>query len=120
MAKPKRVTRKQLLKEPDEFMTTTGRIIQWGQQYARQVAIAGGIIAILFVVVTTYRYYDNWVENKAFLLLDETVIKYETKKTSSDIMQAYQSTKEDFEIIIRKYDNTDGGQMAMFVFAGTS
>lgn len=120
MAKPKRVTRKQLLKEPDEFMTTTGRIIQWGQQYARQLAIAGGIIAILLVVVTTYRYYDNWVENKAFLLLDEAVRKYETKKTSSDIMQAYQSTKEDFDNIVRKYDNTDGGQMAMFVFAGIS
>ena len=120
MAKPKRVTRKQLLKEPDEFITTTGRIIQWGQQYARLLTIAGGIIAILLVVVTTYRYYDNWVENKAFLLLDEVVRKYETQKASSDIMEAYQSTKEDFETLIQKYDNTDGGQVAMFVFAGIS
>jgi len=120
MAKPKRITRKQLLKEPDEFITTTGRIIQWGQQYARQLSIAGVSIAILLVVVTAYRYYDNWVENKAFVLLDEAVDKYETKKASSDLMQAYQSTREDFEYLIRKYDSTDGGQVAMFVFAGIS
>jgi len=120
MAKPKRVTRKQLLKEPDEFITTTGRIIQWGQQHARQLTVAGGIIAILLVLVTAYRYYDNWVENKAFLLLDELVLKYETEKSSSDAMLAYQSTQEDFENLIRKYDKTDGGRIAMFVFAGIS
>ncbi len=120
MAKPKRVTRKQLLKEPDEFITTTGRIIQWGQKYARQLTITGGIIVVLLVVITAYRYYDNWVENKAFLLLDEAVSKYETQKTASDGMQAFQSIKEDFENLIRKYDNTDGGQMAIFIFAGIS
>ena len=42
MAKQKRVTRKQLLKEPDEFITTTGRIIAWGRKYTRQVAYAAG------------------------------------------------------------------------------
>ena len=120
MAKPKRVTRKQLLKEPDEFITTTGRIIQWGQKYVRQLTIAGSIIAILLVVVTAYRYYDNWVENKAFMLLEEVVRKYEDEKASSDTMQAYQSTREDFEYLVRKYDNTDGGQIAIFVFAGIS
>ncbi len=120
MAKPKRVTRKQLLKEPDEFITTTGRIIQWGQRYARSLAIGGTIIAVMLVVVTAYRYYDNWAENKAFLLLDEAVSKYETKKASSDVMLAYEGAKEDFENLIRKYDNTDGGQMATFVFAGIS
>jgi len=120
MAKPKRVTRKQLLKEPDEFITTTGRIIQWGQQHARQLTIAGGIIVVLLVIVTAYRYYDNWVENNAFVLLNEVVTKYETNKTSSDVQMAYQSTKEDFENLIQKYDSTDGGQLAMFVFAGIS
>ena len=120
MAKPKRVTRKQLLKEPDEFITTTGRIIQWGQQYARQLTIGAGAIAILLVAVTAYRYYDNWVENKSFWLLDEAVSRYETKMASSDAQQAYQSTKEDFENLIRKYGNTSGGQIAMFIFAGIS
>ena len=120
MAKPKRVTRKQLLKEPDEFITTTGRIIQWGQQYARQLTIGAAIVAFLLVAVTGYRYYDSWNENKAFSLLDAAVSKYESKMASSDIMLAYESTKGDFENLIRKYDSTVGGQLAMFYFAGIS
>jgi len=120
MAKPKRVTRKQLLKEPDEFMTTTGRIVRWGQQYARQLAFAAGAFLLLIVVISAYRYYTNWTENKAFLLLDEAVSKYETQKAKTDAIDAYKDTREDFETIIRKYDHTDGGQMAMVVFAGMS
>ena len=120
MAKPKRVTRKQLLKEPDEFITTTGRIIQWGQRYARQLTFAGGVFIVLLATVTAYRYYDNWVENKAFRLLSEAVSKYETEKTASGVMQAHQSAREDFEYIIRKFGNTEGGRIAAVVFAGIS
>ena len=120
MAKQKRVTRKQLLKEPDEFMTTTGRIIRWGQQYARQLAYAAGAFLILMVVIAGYRYFSNNAENKAFLLLDQAVGKYETQKAGMDVLAAYEAAREDFEYIIRKYDNTEGGKLATVVFAGIS
>ena len=120
MAKQKRVTRKQLLKEPDEFITTTGRVIRWGKQYTRQVAYAAGAFLILLVVIAGYRYFSNSAENKAFLLLDQAINKYETQKTDVDAIAAYEDAKEDFEIIIRKYDNTEGGKLATVVFAGIS
>ena len=120
MAKQKRVTRKQLLKEPDEFITTTGRIIRWGRQYTRQVAYAAGVFLILLVVIAGYRYFSNNAENKAFLLLGEAVGKYETQKTGVDALAAYEASREDFEYIIRKYDNTEGGKLATVVFAGIS
>jgi hypothetical protein len=31
--KPKKVSRKKLLKEPDEFITFSGKLIQFGQTY---------------------------------------------------------------------------------------
>ena len=71
MAKQKRVTRKQLLKKPDEFITTTGRIIRWGRQYTRQVAYAAVAFLLFLVVITGYRYYSNNAENRAFSLLDK-------------------------------------------------
>jgi len=120
MAKHKRVTRKQLLREPDEFMTTTGRIIRWGQQYARPLAYAAGAFLILMVVIAGYRYFSNNAENKAFLLLDQAVGKYETQKAGMDVLAAYEAAREDFEYIIRKYDNTEGGKLATVVFAGIS
>lgn len=120
MTKKKRVTRKQLLKEPDEFITTTGRIIRWGRQYTRQVAYAAGAFLILLVVIAGYRYFSNNAENKAFLLLDEAVGRYETQKTDVDAHVAYEDTRIDFEYIIRKYDNTEGGKLATVIFAGIS
>ena len=120
MAKQKRVTRKQLLKEPDEFITTTGKIIRWGRQYIRQVAYAAGAFLLFLVVITGYRYYSNNAENRAFLLLDQAVSNYEDKKTDMDALAAYEDAKEAFEYIIRKYDNTEGGKLATMVFAGIS
>lgn len=120
MAKQKRVTRKQLLKEPDEFITTTGRIIRWGQQYAKQLTYAAGVFLLLLVVIAGYRYFSNNAENKAFTLLDQAVGKYETQKASMDIPGAYEGVKQDFEYIIRKYDNTEGGKLATVVFARIS
>jgi len=120
MAKQKRVTRKQLLKEPDEFITTTGRIIRWGRQYTRQVAYAAGALLLFLVVITGYRYFSNNAENRAFSMLDQAVSNYEGKKTDMDVLTAYEGVKEDFEYIIRKYDNTEGGKLATVVFARIS
>ena len=120
MAKQKRVTRKQLLKEPDEFITTTGRIIRWGRQYTRQVAYAAGAMLLFLVVITGYRYFSNNAENRAFSMLDQAVSNYEGKKTDMDVLTAYEGVKEDFEYIIRKYDNTEGGKLATVVFARIS
>ena len=120
MAKQKRVTRKQLLKEPDEFITTTGRIIGWARQYTRQAAYAAGAFFLFLVVIAGYRYFSNSAENKAFLLLDQAVGNYEDTKSGMNALAAYESAREDFEYIIRKYDNTEGGKLATVVFAGIS
>jgi tetratricopeptide (TPR) repeat protein len=120
MAKQKRVTRKQLLKEPDEFITTTGRIIGWGRRYTRQMAYGAGAFLLFLVVIAGYRYFSNSAENKAFLLLDQAVGNYEDKKAGTNALAAYEGTREDFEYIIRKYDNTQGGKLAAVVFAGIS
>lgn len=120
MAKQKRVTRKQLLKEPDEFITTTGRIIRWARQYTRQVAYIAGACLLLLVVIAGYQYFSNRAENKAFLMLDQAVGKYEDQKAGMDALVAYENSREDFEYIIKKYDHTKGGKLATVVFAGMS
>ena len=120
MAKQKRVTRKQLLKEPDEFITTTGRVIGWGRKYTRQLAYAAGAFLLLLVIIAGYRFFSSSAENKAFLLLDQAVGKYEAQKTDMDALVAYEGAREDFEYIINKYDNTEAGKLATVVFAGMS
>ena len=61
----KKISRKQLLNEPDEFITTTGRIIRFLQDNRRQVVLYGIIVlAVLAAGFLGYSYL-RWEEGKA-------------------------------------------------------
>ena len=54
MAKRKKVSRKKLLKEPDEFITFSGKLIQFGMQYKKEITYAvGGLVALIVLVQAT-------------------------------------------------------------------
>ena len=72
MAK-KRVTRKQLLKEPDEFMTFTGKLIQFGRKYDKQLTYAACAFFIIIIGLTAFRFFSNRAENTASDLLRQAM-----------------------------------------------
>ncbi|HIJ56016.1 MAG TPA: hypothetical protein HPQ03_07815, partial [Deltaproteobacteria bacterium] len=77
MAKPtKRVTRKQLLKEPDEFMTFTGRMIGFFRTYHLQIMYGAAAFLIIIFSIAGFRYYTGWKEKKAFTSLDQVMTAY--------------------------------------------
>jgi tetratricopeptide (TPR) repeat protein len=117
MAKKKRVTRKKLLKEPDEFITTTGRLIRWSQKYRKPLSYAAGSFFVLLVAMAGYRYFANQAENTAFQLLNQATVKYENRLNAVGPEKAYQETKEDFEYILNKYKSKNGGKLARAVYA---
>ena len=120
MAKKKRVTRKKLLKEPDEFITTTGRLIRWSQQYQKQLSYAVAGVFVFLVAIAGFRYFANQAENKAFQLLSQATVKYESRLSAVGPEKAYQETKEDFEYILNKYRRKHGGKLACIVYANIS
>jgi tetratricopeptide (TPR) repeat protein len=117
MAKKRRVTRKKLLKEPDEFITTTGRLIRWSQQYQKQLSYAVAAVFVSLVAIAGFRYFANQAENTAFQLLNQATVKYESRLNAVGPEKAYQETKEDFEYILNKYKRKHGGKLACVVFA---
>jgi len=119
MAK-KRVTRKQLLKEPDEFMTFTGKLIQFGRTYDRQLTYAACAFFIIIIGLTAFRYFSNRAENSASDMLRQAMQKYETLRNDTDAAQAYAETKPDFEHILDKYARKHAGKMAGLVYANLS
>jgi tetratricopeptide (TPR) repeat protein len=120
MAKKTKVTRKKLLKEPDEFITTTGRLIRWSQRYQTQLSYALGAFFIVLVAIAGLRYFANQAENTAFQLLSQATIKYESSLNVIGPEKAYQDVKADFEHILNKYKRKEGGKMARVVFANIS
>ena len=117
MAKKKKVTRKQLLKEPDEFITTAGKLIRFIQTYKTQISYAVGALVVLMLVATGIYYYSAARENSAFSLFEQAMVKYDATKRSEGMKPAYEAVQPDFEGILDKYSGNNGGKIARFAFA---
>lgn len=119
MAKAKK-TRKELLKEPDEFITTTGKLIRWAVKYQTQLTY--GLIAVVVVAigVSTYRYFNARAEAQAAQLLQTAMAKYEKLQADKPPAEVYAAVSEDFKTIVNKYGNKKNGKIARLRFADIS
>lgn len=108
----KKINRKEL-KQPDEFITFSAKVIQWGQAYGRQIGYGAIAIVVLILAIVGYRYFDNRSELTAFSLLSQANAKYAaflqgaatSEKGDEDIKAAYQR-------IVDKYSTKDAGKIA--------
>lgn len=119
MAK-KRVTRKQLLKEPDEFISFTGKLISFGRQYHKPLAYAACAFFIIVITIVAAQYFSNRTENTASDLLRQAMQKYEIRRNASDAGQAFTEVGPDFEHILEKYSGKHAGKMAGVIYANLS
>ena len=115
MAKPKkRVTRKELLKEPDEFITFSGKMIGFFREYYLQIMYGAAAFFIIIFSIAGYRYYTGWKEKKAFASLEQVMTAYDKAlNAKSDLTDV----KNSFRKVVDKYDGYAGGKMARVVFA---
>jgi len=116
MAK-KRVTRKQLLKEPDEFITFSNRMIRLGVAYKQQLMIAVGIFCAAVLVYVGTQYVSARSRAKAFNLLENAVSRYDRELAQSGPLKALGEVEADFELILDKYGSNAGGRLARLTFA---
>jgi tetratricopeptide (TPR) repeat protein len=113
----KKITRKQLLKEPDEFMTFSGRLMDFMAQNKTSLIIALCSVFAAIMIVTGIRYASNQSENEAFVLLQENMGKYDTLMKDNDPKKAYQGVKDDFEKFFQQYSGKTAAKLARVAFA---
>jgi tetratricopeptide (TPR) repeat protein len=117
MAKKKKISRKKLLKEPDEFLTFSARLFQYALEHKYQLLAAlGGIVAVV-LIVTGIKYYSLQKSKEAFALLEKSRAKYVKLLDEKDPQTAYEEVKSDFEHILDEYGNKAGGKLARVLFA---
>ena len=119
MAKKKK-SRKQLLKEPDEFITFTGKAITYVTGYQKQISYTLFAIVAVALIFFGYRFFAQRAETKAFTLLGQTQSKYETLIQTSSDTEAYSQVSEAFQSIIKKYGGNAGGKLARVIYANIS
>jgi len=116
MAK-KRVTRKQLLKEPDEFISFSNRMLKLGAAHKRQLIIAAGVFCAAILVFVGAQYVSGRSRAKAFNLLDSAVVRYNRAVAQQGPEKALTKVEADFKLILEKYGSTAGGRLARAMFA---
>ena len=116
----KKKTRKQLLKEPDEFITITGKAITFVTGYQKQISYVLCSIVAVVLIFFGYRFFAQRAETKAFTRLGQTQSKYDTLKKTSSETAAYSQVSEAFQSIIKKYGGNAGGKLARVIYANIS
>jgi tetratricopeptide (TPR) repeat protein len=115
VAAAKKVTRKELLKEPDEFLTLSSRALGWAASHRREINTAVSAVLALALVVSGYLYYTNRQEAQAGELFGQALAKYD--RLAADKAQAVREVSPDFRRITGEYGGTANGRMAGLVYA---
>ena len=107
----KKVTRKELLKEPDQFITFSGRLIAFGQRYRRSITYTVMAVLALLAVFTAVRYFTARAEIRAFALLDQYTAAYQTARAEGPL-KALETVQARFDALIADYGGRTGGRLA--------
>lgn len=113
----KRVTRKQLLKEPDEFISFSNRMIKLGVAYKQQLMIGVGVFCAAVLVFVGMQYVSGRSQAKAFSLLENAIARYDQALAQNGPVKALDAVATDFELLLNKYGSNAGGRLARVMFA---
>jgi tetratricopeptide (TPR) repeat protein len=116
----KKLTRKQLLKEPDEFITTTGKIIRWSKENAKALGIGAAVFFLLITIVSVYGFINDKNAVEAQLMFSQAVTKYQTEVAQKSDADALAAVSADFDALIKSHGNQPGGQFARLFFGHIS
>jgi len=117
MAKKQKKTRKALLKEPDEFMTLSGKLIGFAVAYKNQLTYGLGIILALVIIISGIRFFSIRAENKATALLESSLIEYNSLRTDKKPDAVYDAVSGGFQNILQKYAGKNTAKIARLIYA---
>lgn len=116
MAK-KRVTRKQLLKEPDEFITLTGRLIQWARENSRSLIYGACALVAVLVFIAALGYYRERREQTAAELLSQAMEVYQQERNrETNPEQLLSAARPDMERLVNQYRRYPAGRLAKLLY----
>jgi len=115
MAKNK--NKKQLLKEPDQFLSFSNKMMNYIVEHKIAVSSVIGLIFAIIIIIIGVSYFSVQEENKSFALMDKALTAYEKLEKDSGPEKAFEETQKDFQSIIDQYASRGGGRAARIAFA---
>ncbi|MCD6138373.1 MAG: tetratricopeptide repeat protein [Deltaproteobacteria bacterium] len=120
MAKKKRLTRKQLLKEPDEFLTFSAKAMQFVRANRKTVSFILCGLFLLVLVTVTFRYFSNRSENRAYAKFEQGFAYYLAQTRGEKSADLQKTLDKRLGEIVEKYPSTTAGQLSLLLYADAS
>ena len=112
MAK-KRVTRKELLKKEDEFISLSARTYQFVVEYRKQIQWAAICIAAIIVIILGISLYFRHLNAKALAAYNMAYKNLVSASSSQTGEEGIQKSIEELDRLIREYGWTKMATLAM-------
>jgi predicted negative regulator of RcsB-dependent stress response len=110
----KKITRKELLKEPDEFLTLSTKIIRHARLNPRMYTTGFAALIVIVLAVLGWFAYSRQQEVRSHELFEQAYASYEQltnqgAPTSEQLDRVFQ----EFDRIAKEYGSRIGGEMAL-------
>jgi predicted negative regulator of RcsB-dependent stress response len=112
MAK-KKVSRKELLKGPDEFLTVSSRAVIFFNEHTRQFSYVGAVIVLIILVYLGFNFYMNYINKKGQIAYNQayyTLSKDTDSKTEPDNLKQMEAL---FAKVTDKYGRSKASRLAL-------
>lgn len=110
MAK-KKVSRKELLKSQDEFITFFQRIVEFSLRYQKQLITTGVVILVLLVGTVGFKFYTDLQAKRALNAYAEVISQIRSMEIGSD--EDLQNVAAAFEKFREKYPRSPSARQAL-------
>lgn len=120
MAKKKRLTRKQLLKEPDEFLTFSVKAIRFGAEHRKPIAYASVAFIVVVLAIALFHYFSNLSEREAYAVFEQGLVHYMGQASGEQSAHFQERAKGAFAELLRKYPSTRAAELSLPLYADIS
>lgn len=110
------MTRKQMLKEPDEFISTADKIIHWVRQNSKSVIAASCAVIGLVVLISAYAWFQQRKADEAENLLGQALAKYQSVMENKDAPAALEAARSDFDTLLATYGKFPAGKLGTVIY----
>lgn len=116
MAK-KRTTRKELVKGPDEFITLTGKVIQWARDNAKTLIYGVCLFFAAVILISVFRIYKNSQMTTASTQLSHAITVYkEAVEKKDSAAETLEEVRSDFDRLVDTYGSQAEGRIGRILY----
>jgi len=120
MAVKKRITRKQLLKEPDTFMTFSGKAVAFVRANQKQIGYLMTGLVVAVVGFALFWYLSGLSEDKAYALLNEGLSHYGKINPDEEEGHFSEVARERLQRLVSEYGSTPAGKLGWHLYGDVS